>query len=269
MERHQSMPDFDLPRRSSRPIWLMAAFGAVAVHAAGLTLALGSMHADEAVDLGAPAIEIGVELQGPHFDPTDLPVGPDSEAAAASPAVVEQKAVTQQSELPKAVPTETDDPDRAVAPDDTKKPKEDDPKIATIQAEASTQSVAAEATALPSVPHAIEAPHSVGPAPGTAEGARRDRVTWQKELAAHFNKYKRYPQDRVMQKAEVLVNFVLDRSGHVLSTRVVKGSGDTSFDAAALAMLQRSDPMPPPPALVADDGLSFTLPVIFHVKGRE
>jgi TonB family protein len=54
----------------------------------------------------------------------------------------------------------------------------------------------------------------------------------------------------------------------VISTRVLKGSGDSSFDAAALAMLQRADPVPAPPPLVADEGLTFTLPVVFHIKGR-
>jgi hypothetical protein len=34
-------------------------------------------------------------------------------------------------------------------------------------------------------------------------------------------------------------------------------------------MLQRSDPVPPPPPLIADDGLAFTLPVVFRVKGRK
>ena len=33
-------------------------------------------------------------------------------------------------------------------------------------------------------------------------------------------------------------------------------------------MVGRSDPVPPPPPLVADEGLSFTLPVIFKVKGK-
>jgi protein TonB len=95
---------------------------------------------------------------------------------------------------------------------------------------------------------------------------RRERATWQKELAAHLNKYKRYPQDRAQRDAAVIVGFVLDRVGHVISKHIVKGSGDASFDAAALDMLQRSDPVPPPPALVADEGLSFRLPVIFQVK---
>ena len=62
--------------------------------------------------------------------------------------------------------------------------------------------------------------------------------------------------------------FRSDRLGHVLSTSIEKGSGDTAFDEAALAMVRRSDPVPAPPPLVADDGLSFTLPVIFRVKGK-
>ena len=31
-------------------------------------------------------------------------------------------------------------------------------------------------------------------------------------------------------------------------------------------MLRRSDPVPPPPPLVADEGLTFTLPVVFQVR---
>jgi protein TonB len=54
--------------------------------------------------------------------------------------------------------------------------------------------------------------------------------------------------------------------GHVLSASVVKGSGDAAFDQAVLAMVQKSDPVPPLPAAVADGGLSFALPVLFQVK---
>jgi TonB family protein len=126
--------------------------------------------------------------------------------------------------------------------------------------------VATEETATPTLSNAEDSPRSVAPTQGTGESAVRERATWQKELAAHLDKYKRYPTDRVMQSAEVVVSFVLDRLGHVVSTQVVKGSGDAAFDAAAVAMLQRSDPVPPPPPLVADEGLAFTLPVIFHVK---
>jgi periplasmic protein TonB len=94
------------------------------------------------------------------------------------------------------------------------------------------------------------------------------RVTWQKELIAHLDKHKRYPLDRAQKSAEIVVSFVLDRMGHVLSTSIAKGSGDAAFDEAALAMVRRSDPVPPPPPLVADEGLTFTLPVIFRIKNK-
>jgi periplasmic protein TonB len=64
------------------------------------------------------------------------------------------------------------------------------------------------------------------------------------------------------------VSFELDRTGHILSTHVVQGSGDASFDEAGLAMMRRADPVPAPPPLVADEGLTFTMPIIFRVKGR-
>ena len=109
----------------------------------------------------------------------------------------------------------------------------------------------------------------MAPAQGTGDSAQRVRVTWQKELAAHFDKHKRYPSDRSRQNAEVLVNFELDRTGRILSTSIVRGSGDSSFDEAALAMIRRSDPVPQPPPLVADEGLNFTLPVIFQFKSHK
>jgi TonB family protein len=56
--------------------------------------------------------------------------------------------------------------------------------------------------------------------------------------------------------------------GHMMSAEVVKGSGDAAFDEAAVAMMRRADPVPPPPPLVADAGLSFTMPVIFR-NGRK
>jgi protein TonB len=261
------MFDLDLPKHSSRPLWIAAAFGAIAIHAGCVMLALASMPQDDPADVGARAIEIGVELAAPHLEQSERPVGPDSEAAAPSPAQIEAKAVVEHTDLPKAIPTETDDPDRVVAPNDTPKPKEEEPKITAVETVSSIAAAASEETATPSLDKAPEAPRSAAPAVATGESMQRTRVTWQKELAAHLDKHKRYPADRGTQSAEVVVSFVLDRSGHVISTRVLKGSGDSSFDAAALAMLQRADPVPAPPPLVADEGLTFTLPVVFHING--
>jgi periplasmic protein TonB len=263
------MSEFELLPQAGQKVWVVAALFAVTVHAGGIALAVASMQPDEtAQDLGAPAIEIGVELTTPRINPTGLPVGPDTEASIASPAMVEQEKVVKETDLPKAVPTETDEPARVVTVNNSKQPTDDDPRPASQEAHASTETVAAEETATPTIEAAVQSPRSVTPAPGTGESRHRDAVTWQRELAAHFDKHKSYPSDRTAQSAEVVISFVLDRTGHILVTRVVRGSGDSSFDAAALAMLQRSDPVPTPPPLVADEGLTFTLPVIFHAKSR-
>jgi TonB family protein len=263
------MTDLDSEQKPSRRLWILAAVGALALHVGGGALAVAHLRTDDLDDsLGAPAIEIGLELMSPRLEASDLPPGPDTDASMASPALAEQKAELKESELPKDVPTEADDPDRMVTPNDSDKPKEENSKLAVVQTNASTESVAAEATATPSSEAIRRGPRSIAPAQGIGESARRARLTWQKELMAHLDKHKRYPAERSQKGAEILVSFALDRMGHVLSTTIIKGSGDKAFDEAALAMIRRSDPVPQPPPLVADEGLNFTLPVIFRVKGR-
>ena len=262
------MTDLDTGQKSSRRLWLCAGLAALALHVGGAALAVAHLQTDVSEEsLGAPAIEIGLELTSPRQEATDLPAGPDSNASVASPALAEQRAEVKETDLPKDTPTETEDPDRVVTPNDAKKPVEEETKVATVQTQASQESVAAEATATPSLERIPEGPRSVAPAQGTGESAQRMRATWQRELMAHLDKHKRYPAN-ALKSVEIVVGFALDRMGHVLSTSIVKGSGDPAFDAAALAMLKRSDPVPQPPPLVADEGLSFTLPVIFRVKGK-
>src|SRR5580693_4273040 len=263
------MTDFDTEQKPSRQLWIFAAVMAVVLHVGGGALALVHLQNDDPDDsVGTSAIEIGLEMTSPHLEATDLPPGPDVDAAVASPALAEQKAEVKETELPKEVPTETEDPDREVAPNDSQKPKDDDPKIAAVQTSASAESAASEATAMPTSEVAPEGPRSVAPAQGTGESTRRMRVTWEKELVAYLDKHKRYPADRSQKSAEIVVSFAIDRMGHILSATIEKGSGDAAFDEAALAMVRRSDPVPQPPPLVADEGLNFTLPVIFKVKGK-
>ena len=106
--------DVDDPAASSSRAGLVRS-GRRPIHAGCVVAALAFIVPDdvEAVT-GALAIEIGVEWTSPPTEHIDLPPGPEADASAASPAVVEQKVVVEQTDLPKAVPTETDDPDRLV-----------------------------------------------------------------------------------------------------------------------------------------------------------
>ncbi len=263
------MSDLDTEQRPSRRLWFFAGVTALALHLGGAALALAHLPANEAAeDLGAAAIEVGVEMTAPRAEATDVPPGPDSAASAASPALAEQKAEPKDTELPKDTPAKSDDPDRAVTPDDTKRPVEKEAKVAAVSTSASKQSDTAEDAATPGSDTMPQGLRSFAPAPGTGDTARRLRAAWRRGLLAHLDKHKRYPANRAHKSAELLVSFVLDRMGHVLSTSVVKGSGDPAFDEAALAMIKHSDPMPPPPSAIPDEGLNFTLPVIFRAKGR-
>jgi len=263
------MLDSRLIMKPSKRIWMMGSVLATGIHLGCAALAFAHFESDDLdTSLGAQALEVGLEMTSPRLEATDLPPGPDTDASTASAAVAEQKAVVKDTDLPQAVPNEAEDPDRIVTENESKKPKEEETEKATVQTSASTESVAAEATAMPTNQAAQEAPSSVAPAIGAGESAQRVRSTWQKELVAHLDKHKRYPSHRLVKTTEITVAFVLDRLGHVLSTSIVKGSGDLAFDEAALAMVRNSDPVPQPPPLVADEGLSFTVPVNFRVKER-
>src|ERR1700727_69466 len=135
------MPNLDTEQKVSRRLWIFAAVVAIVLHVGGGALALAHLRDDDSDDaVGASAIEIGMEMTSPHLEATDLPAGPDVDASVASPALAEQKAEVKETDLPKAVPTETEDPDRVVTLNDSKKPKEDDPKVAAVQTSASMES---------------------------------------------------------------------------------------------------------------------------------
>ena len=256
----------DMPPPSRR-LWVIAAVGALVLHAGAAALAVTSFQADESDDdVGAPAIEIALDMTAPRSEPSDLPPGPEAEAATASPAQVEQVQKVEKSELPKDEPVESENPDRVVAPNATKIPEEQKPEVSQQQTNPSAESIASEATAPPTSEVAKEAPVSATPVQGIGASAQRIKATWQKRLVAHLDRHKRYPAGATHRDVTATVSFTLDRTGHIVSTAIARSSGDPAFDAAALAMLQRSDPVPAPPPLVADDGLSFSVPVVFRAR---
>jgi periplasmic protein TonB len=253
---------------TGKGLWVAAATIAVSMHLAFAALAYVHLQHDaESDDLGAPGIEIDFVLTSPRTPLTELPPGPDSEASVATPAVAEQVAEVKEAELPKETPVETENPDQQVTIETSTKPKEESPEV-KVKTQASEESIAQDATAAPSLPNATEAEKSVTVDQGTGESRQRVRVTWQKELLAHLDKHKKYPSDRIQKTARILLSLELDRMGRVVSVGVVESSGDEAFDEAARAMVQRASPVPPPPPLVADESLTFTLPVNFRADRK-
>jgi periplasmic protein TonB len=259
------MSDLDIEQKPSRRLWILAALAALALHLGGAALAVTHLRTNEGDEgLGAADAEYAVELASPKVTDDNLPPGPDADASQASQQLAEQKAEVKETELPKDKPTEAEDPDRIVTPNDSKTPREDDPKVATLETQASDYSPAQEATSRQTLDEkAPEAETARAPSPGIGKDRLKLTADWGRRISAYFELHKRHPKDK-NKSTKVRISLVLNRRGNVISADVAESSGDPAFDDAAVSMIRRSDPVPKPPAGLTDDQFSFSLDVNFN-----
>jgi protein TonB len=105
---------------------------------------------------------------------------------------------------------------------------------------------------------------------GSGLGSRHARHPYFGKLKIWLNAHKTYPAALKKAKAQgtVVLTFTISRSGELLSSRIVTGSGQPGLDQAALDMLQRSSPMPPLPDELGLDTLTLTIPVEYSLITR-
>jgi protein TonB len=111
---------------------------------------------------------------------------------------------------------------------------------------------------------------AVAPGTGSGIGSRQARHPYFGKLKAWLNAHKTYPAALKKAKTQgtVVLTFTISRSGELLSSRIVTGSGEPGLDQAALDMLQRSSPMPPLPDELGLDTLTLTIPVEYSLITR-
>jgi periplasmic protein TonB len=247
----------------SRRLWIMAALAALALHLGGAALAVAHLRTDDGDDgLAANGVEIAFEMASPKATDDNLPPGPDADASQATPQLAEQKAEVKETDLPKDRPTEAEDPDRVVTRSDSKKP-EDDPKVAAVETQASEETPDQLATARQTLDEKTpEAENAKAPNIGIGKDKQKLTANWGRKISAYFELHKRYPVNK-SKSTNVKVSLVLNRRGNVVSVDVAQSSGDAAFDEAAVSMIRRSDPVPPPPAGLTDDQFNFSLDVKF------
>jgi len=88
------------------------------------------------------------------------------------------------------------------------------------------------------------------PAPPDRQVNSHQEATWEAQLLAHLEKYRRYPPAATSRRDEGItyVTFRMSRAGTLLSSRIVRSSGSVLLDWAALDMLKRAQPLPAIPA---------------------
>src|ERR1700742_3131435 len=263
------MSEPELQQKSSRRRWVFAALwgfaavGALALHLGGAALAVAHLRANDDDGLGANGAEYAVEMSSPDVEENDLPPGPDADASQATPQTAEQKEEGKETDLPQDKVHEDEDPDRVVTANASKKPVEDDPKVAAVQTQASDAAPAQEATARQALEEkSPDAQQPKAPNPGIGKDKLKLTANWGRKISAYFELHKRYPPDK-SKNATVKVSLVISRLGKIISAAVAESSGDPVFDDEALAMIHRSDPVPKPVAGLTDDEFAFSLDVKF------
>jgi protein TonB len=102
--------------------------------------------------------------------------------------------------------------------------------------------------------------------PGAAARDSNALPNWRSQLVARLERYKRYPSDARGDSGIAQVAFRVDRSGGVHNARISRSSGSSLLDREALALLERAQPMPPPPPEVHDSELSLVAPVRYNAR---
>lgn len=265
------MSDVENEPKSSRKLWMSAALVALGLHLGGAALALAQLRGDDGDDgLGTAGAVYAVSVASPDAPESDLPPGPDSEAMQEQQALPEQKAETKESELPKDQAQQVEDPDRLVTENNSKKPQEEDPKIAAIETPAAEASPKSVATARQSLDE--EAPEGetlASVAPGLGKDTKKLTEDWNRQISARLEQKKAYPEGKTPRNQRVKVSFALNRKGNVLSVDVVESSGDKAYDAAAVAMVRGSDPFPEPLAGLIEDRFERTVDILFTPQDAE
>jgi periplasmic protein TonB len=223
-------------------------------------------------------IELDAVSAAPIVGQSETTPGPEQiETDEVSQASVAQQEVPEQSRKEKqeasvleADTAKTPDPEVAL-PDLPKKPE------ANPDEQQQKQTEAESAPQMPSEAHPESAPTSapraeaaLAPEVSAKSGAVVEDavalVTWRATLAAHVQRFKRYPAEAVGRHVHgtTMVRFTMDRKGAIVGAEIVSRSGVEVLDRESLSLIARAAPLPPPPRHIAGSHFTFTIPIRFH-----
>ncbi|HDZ4962400.1 TPA: energy transducer TonB [Campylobacter jejuni] len=100
--------------------------------------------------------------------------------------------------------------------------------------------------------------------------AKEQVKSYQALLMAHLTKFKKYPQEAIMQKQEgvVRIRVSIDENGNVLSKELKKSCPYAVLNDEVLSLFKRASPLPKPPKEMLKNGnkISFVMPIDYNIK---
>jgi protein TonB len=227
--------------RAETARWALCFTAVVAAHSLAALWFLPSHPDASEFDAGAAVVMLELpEVQASSATPPNdlVPGPPEAESAPTPPKEEQTKPPEQEAEVALPIP----EPPTPAPPTVTSPP--------TAQPSVTMPAVAAL------------------PTPGAEVLPAVVVKRWESALVAHIERFKRYPAEARAhdERGVARVAFTLDHDGRIIASHIVQSSGYADLDAETLEMLNRAQPMPRPPAKLADSQLSFVVPVRFNIR---
>ncbi len=126
----------------------------------------------------------------------------------------------------------------------------------------------APAPAPPVAATPVDVPPRAAPGSSAAHASSAAATSWQAQLVARLNRYKRYPSSAQMQRQEgvAYLRFTMNRGGIVVRYSLERSSGHELLDKETLALIERAQPLPTPPADVGGSLIELIVPLRFHLN---
>ena len=179
----------------------------------------------------------------------DVTPGPLQQEAQPEP---EPKKPIEKIELPpdpQAEPVVAMPPPKPIEKPKEKKPKQKHASLASTPSRADQQ-----------------ADRPAAPLPGASPRNSDALPNWKTQLVAKLERAKRYPSEARGDQGTAQLAFSVDRQGGVHNARITRSSGSSALDHETLALVQRAQPLPPPPPEVQGAQIPIVVPIRYNAR---
>jgi protein TonB len=223
---------------------------AVAFHAAGAAALFARWSEDS--NLVAGTAVVMVDLAPVAVSPnitTDVAPGPLQQEAEPEPQPEKPIEKIELPPDPQAEPVVAVTPPPKLEPPKEKKPKQKHASLASAPTRADQQ---------------VDRP--AAPMPGLSSRNSDALPNWKTQLVAKLERSKRYPSEARGDQGIAQLAFSVDRQGGVHNARIVRSSGSSVLDHETLALVQRAQPLPPPPPEVSGAQIPIVVPIRYNAR---
>ena len=223
---------------------------AVAFHAAGAAALFARWTEDS--NLVAGTAVVMVDLAPVAVSPnitTDVAPGPLQQEAEPEPQPEKPIEKIELPPDPQAEPVVAVTPPPKLEPPKEKKPKQKHASLASAPTRADPQ-----------------ADRPAAPMPGLSSRNSDALPNWKTQLVAKLERSKRYPSEARGDQGIAQLAFSVDRQGGVHNARIVRSSGSSVLDHETLALVQRAQPLPPPPPEVSGAQIPIVVPIRYNAR---